>query len=124
MAGAVAVQRGMDERNAATPEEQRIVFRVGLNLGERSKIHLLVQVLDLVLRVARPCICRQPSGHWTDFPAGGVGHRIQATFCPRLRSGTAVVVLSVCAGAGLVAPQNRAHASDSNRRFSKPSPRR
>jgi class 3 adenylate cyclase len=29
VACAVAVQRGMTERNAATPEEQRIVFRVG-----------------------------------------------------------------------------------------------
>jgi adenylate cyclase len=34
VACAVAVQRGMTERNAATPEEQRIVFRVGVNLGD------------------------------------------------------------------------------------------
>jgi adenylate cyclase len=34
VACAVAVQRGMAERNAATPEEQRIVFRVGVNLGD------------------------------------------------------------------------------------------
>jgi TolB-like protein/class 3 adenylate cyclase len=34
VACAVAVQRGMAERNAATPEEQRIVFRVGINLGD------------------------------------------------------------------------------------------
>src|SRR5260370_27615172 len=31
---AVAVQQGMVERNAETPEEQRIIFRVGLNLGD------------------------------------------------------------------------------------------
>ena len=31
---AVTVQRGMVERNAATPEDQRIVFRVGVNLGD------------------------------------------------------------------------------------------
>ena len=31
---AVAVQRGMAERNAAAPEHQRIVFRVGINLGD------------------------------------------------------------------------------------------
>ena len=31
---AVAVQRGMAERNAGTPEDQRIVFRVGVNLGD------------------------------------------------------------------------------------------
>jgi adenylate cyclase len=31
---AVAVQRGMIERNAGVPEEQRIVFRVGVNLGD------------------------------------------------------------------------------------------
>jgi TolB-like protein/class 3 adenylate cyclase/tetratricopeptide (TPR) repeat protein len=31
---AVAVQRGMVERNAGTPDEQRIVFRVGVNLGD------------------------------------------------------------------------------------------
>jgi TolB-like protein/class 3 adenylate cyclase len=31
---AVAVQRGMAERNAAIPEDQRIVFRVGVNLGD------------------------------------------------------------------------------------------
>jgi adenylate cyclase len=34
VACAVAVQRGMVERNAATPEAQRIVFRVGINLGD------------------------------------------------------------------------------------------
>src|SRR5258708_37245266 len=34
VACAVAVQRGMAERNAATPEDQRIVFRVGVNLGD------------------------------------------------------------------------------------------
>jgi TolB-like protein/class 3 adenylate cyclase/tetratricopeptide (TPR) repeat protein len=34
VACAVAVQRGMAERNVATPEEQRIVFRVGVNLGD------------------------------------------------------------------------------------------
>ena len=34
VACAVSVQRGMAERNAATPEEQRIVFRVGVNLGD------------------------------------------------------------------------------------------
>ena len=31
---AVEVQRGMGERNAETPDEQRIVFRVGVNLGD------------------------------------------------------------------------------------------
>jgi adenylate cyclase len=34
VACAVAVQRGMAERNATTAEEQRIVFRVGVNLGD------------------------------------------------------------------------------------------
>ena len=34
VACAVAVQRGMADRNAATPEDQRIVFRVGVNLGD------------------------------------------------------------------------------------------
>jgi adenylate cyclase len=34
VACAVAVQRGMAERNAETPEDQRIVFRVGINLGD------------------------------------------------------------------------------------------
>jgi adenylate cyclase len=34
VACAVAVQRGMAERNAATPEDKRIVFRVGVNLGD------------------------------------------------------------------------------------------
>jgi TolB-like protein/class 3 adenylate cyclase len=34
VACAVAVQRGMAERNAGTPEEQQIVFRVGINLGD------------------------------------------------------------------------------------------
>ena len=34
VACAVTVQRGMAERNAATPENQRIVFRVGVNLGD------------------------------------------------------------------------------------------
>src|SRR5438105_2313651 len=34
VACAVAVQRGMAERNSGTPEEQRIVFRVGVNLGD------------------------------------------------------------------------------------------
>jgi TolB-like protein len=31
---AVAVQRGMVERNVGTPEEQRIAFRIGVNLGD------------------------------------------------------------------------------------------
>jgi adenylate cyclase len=31
---AVAVQRGMAERNTPVPEDQRIVFRVGINLGD------------------------------------------------------------------------------------------
>src|ERR1700675_4155693 len=34
VACAVAVQYGMDERNATTPEDHRIVFRVGVNLGD------------------------------------------------------------------------------------------
>src|SRR5215218_5397580 len=31
---AVAVQRGMAEHNVTMPEDQRIVFRVGVNLGD------------------------------------------------------------------------------------------
>src|ERR1700745_272992 len=31
---AVEVQRGMGERNVATPAESRIEFRVGINLGD------------------------------------------------------------------------------------------
>jgi adenylate cyclase len=34
VACAVAVQRGMSERNARTAEDQRIVFRMGVNLGD------------------------------------------------------------------------------------------
>jgi adenylate cyclase len=34
VACAVAVQRGMTERNTGAPEEQRIVFRIGINLGD------------------------------------------------------------------------------------------
>ncbi len=34
VACAVAVQRGMAERNVSAPEDQRIVFRVGVNLGD------------------------------------------------------------------------------------------
>ena len=34
VACAAAVQRGMAERNSGTPEDQRIVFRVGVNLGD------------------------------------------------------------------------------------------
>jgi TolB-like protein len=34
VACAVAMQRAMAERNRATPEDQRIVFRVGINLGD------------------------------------------------------------------------------------------
>jgi adenylate cyclase len=34
VACAVAVQQGMAERNAGTPERQRIAFRVGINLGD------------------------------------------------------------------------------------------
>jgi adenylate cyclase len=34
VACAVAVQRGMAERNCGTPEDQRIEFRVGINLGD------------------------------------------------------------------------------------------
>ena len=30
----MADQRGMEERNSETPELQRIVFRVGINLGD------------------------------------------------------------------------------------------
>src|SRR5437763_7200381 len=31
---AVEMQRGMGERNAETPEDQRITFRIGINLGD------------------------------------------------------------------------------------------
>src|SRR5256714_11665214 len=34
VACAVAVQRGMAERNVSIPEDQRIVFRIGINLGD------------------------------------------------------------------------------------------
>jgi adenylate cyclase len=34
VACAVAVQRGMAEHNVSIPEDQRIVFRVGVNLGD------------------------------------------------------------------------------------------
>ncbi len=34
VACAIAVQRTMAERNRATPEDQRIVFRIGINLGD------------------------------------------------------------------------------------------
>jgi len=34
VACAVVVQRGMAERNASIPEDQRIVFRIGINLGD------------------------------------------------------------------------------------------
>lgn len=34
VACAVAVQQGMAERYAETPEHQRIVFRIGINLGD------------------------------------------------------------------------------------------
>jgi adenylate cyclase len=34
VACAVAVQRGMADRNVSAPEDQRIVFRVGVNLGD------------------------------------------------------------------------------------------
>jgi adenylate cyclase len=34
VACAVAVQRGMGERNARVPEERHIVFRIGINLGD------------------------------------------------------------------------------------------
>src|SRR5437764_8499561 len=34
IACAVAVQRGMAERNTPVPEDQRIVFRIGVNLGD------------------------------------------------------------------------------------------
>jgi TolB-like protein len=34
VACAVAVQQGMVERNAAIPDDQRIIFRVGINLGD------------------------------------------------------------------------------------------
>ena len=34
VACAVAMQQGMDERNVGTPEREKIVFRVGINLGD------------------------------------------------------------------------------------------
>src|SRR5271166_2043953 len=34
VACALAIQRGMGERNSATPEHQRIAFRIGINLGD------------------------------------------------------------------------------------------
>src|SRR5947209_9966670 len=34
VACAVAVQRGMEKRNAEAPEDQRIVFRIAINLGD------------------------------------------------------------------------------------------
>src|SRR5689334_11358310 len=34
VACAIAVQQGMTKRNGGTPERQRIVFRIGINLGD------------------------------------------------------------------------------------------
>src|SRR3989442_1063059 len=34
VACALAVQQGMEERNTGAPQHQRIVFRVGINLGD------------------------------------------------------------------------------------------
>ena len=34
VACAIAIQRGMVEREAAIPEDQRIRFRIGINLGD------------------------------------------------------------------------------------------
>src|SRR5690348_8730486 len=34
VAGAVAIQRGMVTRNATIPEGRRIVFRIGVNIGD------------------------------------------------------------------------------------------
>ena len=34
VAGAVAIERGMAEREAAVPEAERIRFRIGINLGD------------------------------------------------------------------------------------------
>ncbi len=31
---AIRIQQGMEERNAAVPEDHRIVFRIGVNLGD------------------------------------------------------------------------------------------
>src|SRR5262249_25165991 len=39
---AVEMQRGMTERNAATPSEERIEFRIGINLGD-----VIVEVEDI-----------------------------------------------------------------------------
>jgi adenylate cyclase len=44
---AVAVQGGMAERNAGTPEEKRITFRVGVNLGD-----IIVERWDSPLRTS------------------------------------------------------------------------
>ena len=57
VACAVAVQRGMAERNAAVPEDQRIVFRVGVNLGdiivEDGDIH--GDGVNVAARLGRSC---------------------------------------------------------------------
>jgi class 3 adenylate cyclase len=69
VACAAAVQRRMAERNASIPEDQRIVFRVGINLGdiivEDAAIHD-----DRVNVAARLEVVSEPGGICTSATIG------------------------------------------------------
>jgi class 3 adenylate cyclase len=59
---AAEVQRGMAERNAETPEDKRITFRVGINLGDvaRARVTATWNSPSCASSVTRRCLSPRP----------------------------------------------------------------
>jgi len=51
---AVLMQKMMAERNAALPEDTRILYRIGVNLGDVLKLETWRKEVGLTCRVSRP----------------------------------------------------------------------
>ena len=51
---AVLMQKMMAERNAALPEDKRILYRIGVNLGDVLKLETWRKEVGLTCQVSRP----------------------------------------------------------------------
>src|SRR5918998_571481 len=87
---AVLIQRGIAEREAAAPEDQRIRFRIGINLGDVIREADGGLYGDGVNVAARLEQLAEPGGVVVfgtacDHPRGGVGRAVAPPGRPRLK---------------------------------------